>query len=148
ANGNRGFIPRDYGYTQGLYVASGGTWHVCAPEVMSPYLGGPKLPLVPQSKDPFVLKDPNALTNADSVRDQYLAPVFLRMNMLQCPNFPNTQPPVLLPTGQVLSEQPLDYITNGYILDGASSADGGGLTHLEKIPMPSRLIYITEANQK
>ncbi|MBI4580954.1 MAG: prepilin-type N-terminal cleavage/methylation domain-containing protein, partial [Planctomycetes bacterium] len=96
-----GYIPRDYGGQQYLYVSSGDRWHVLAPEVMSPYLGGPKLPLVPRDQDPFVTKPFDQLTtnkDADD-RDLFLAPIFLKMPSLQCPSFPAGTLSESLPTG-------------------------------------------------
>jgi prepilin-type N-terminal cleavage/methylation domain-containing protein/prepilin-type processing-associated H-X9-DG protein len=149
AHSHQGYIPRDYGYTQGVYVASGGTWHVCPPEVLSPLLGGPKLPLVPPSQDPFMLKHPDVLKqNPDCIRDEYLAAAFQRIPALQCPSFPAVEKPVLLVTGEVIREQPYDYAINGFpIAEPVAGGEGGGLTRLERIRLPAKLVYVTEVNR-
>ncbi|MBI4579395.1 MAG: hypothetical protein HY718_06805, partial [Planctomycetes bacterium] len=51
-----------------------------------------------------------------------------------------------LPTGRVISEQPLDYVTNGFGFAGQSGG-GQGLTRIERVPQPGRLIYVTEVNR-
>ncbi|UCD27696.1 MAG: prepilin-type N-terminal cleavage/methylation domain-containing protein [Planctomycetota bacterium] len=146
AQSNQDFIPRDYGWSPSYDFPYP---HVCAPEVLSQYLGGPKWPLIPLKEDPMRLSN----TVADRRRrDELLAPIFARMEMLQCPAFPKTGLAPLVINGEIVDEQPLDYAINAFDFSRSIAVGGGGvgqgITKMSVISKPGQLIYVTEVNRE
>ena len=139
SQGNRGVVLRGYWY-QSLMLL---------PERLAPMLGGPRSPLVSRMEDPVITG-----AGSPSDRDKYLAPVFAKMQVLQCPSCPpTTKSPVTCPKGAVITEQPYDYVTNDFDFDKGraskreTSTAGGRVTMMERVPSPSRLVHVTEASQ-
>lgn len=145
AHDHKGYIPRDYYYSQydSRNDVGHGLPHVLVPEVMSPYLGGPRFPLIPSNQDPH-----------NDTRDKRLAKIFARITVLQCPVFPSGGDPGTDAWGQPITEQPYDYVVNAFnFAEERLNKQGSnqyfnsqGLTLISRIPTASRLIYLTEAN--
>lgn len=144
AHDHRGYVPRDYYYGQydSRDDTAHGLPHVLVPEVMSAYLGGPKYPLIPFSRDPH-----------SASRDKILAPIFARMSILQCPVFPGGGDPATDNVGRPILEQPYDYVVNAFNFEEEKRNKRGsnqyfnsqGVTQVSKIPVAGRLVYLTEA---
>mgnify|MGYP005855348965 CR=1 FL=1 len=140
AQDHNNLIPRDY--TPG--------WHgnptkpsPLAPEVLSPYVSGPKWPL-PLSADP-----------GDATRDPLLAAVFINIKVYNCPAFPDSAQPAFSAknhvTGQsvTIDQQTFDYVFNAYDFERWRTKrlhGGTGLTKLNKIPSASAVVYMIDAS--
>ena len=142
AHDHDGYIPRDYYPNQHRTTnVHDGKPHVLLPEVLAPFLQGPPFPLIPYSRD-----------TDNASRDELLAPIFAKMKLLQCPAFPESdQPPVTI-GGTVIDESPYDYVVNAFWFEyerthGEGQYRSEGITRLERIPQPQRLIYVTEADR-
>jgi prepilin-type N-terminal cleavage/methylation domain-containing protein/prepilin-type processing-associated H-X9-DG protein len=138
---NRGVVLRGYWY---------GTLSLL-PERIAPIIGGPKAPLIQVNEDPALV----TTLGKPEDRDKLLAPIFAKMPILQCPTFPDTtKPPVVNSKGQVVSQQPYDYVVNDFEFDKSraskkqsSTAGVAKFTKLDRIPSPGRLVHVTEANR-
>ncbi|MBI4578491.1 MAG: prepilin-type N-terminal cleavage/methylation domain-containing protein [Planctomycetes bacterium] len=143
----RGVIPRDYEYVKNHTEKNP---MLLVPERFSPYLGGPRLPLVPRDLDP-----PSVTTASDrKIRDQVMARIFIKMDMMQCPSFPpwpgdpfNTDP-------LVVPESAYDYVVNAFVMDkalldknGHRVTDKTNFSKLDKVPLPAKLVYLIDANK-
>ena len=137
-----GFIPRDYTPSVGNKVL--------VPEVLLGYLGGP-------TADQF-----QAASN-----DREIGAILLDYPVLQCPEFPEPYKPgdamysaaahspynVTHPlTGQNVrvERQPYHFAVNAWAFKGDPGAGGRtfiGRTNIERIPSPSRYVYLTEASR-
>jgi prepilin-type processing-associated H-X9-DG protein len=111
ANDYKGLVPRDYYY--GIEYVQG---HILWAEAFAPYVGYRDMP-----RPPTITQD----------RDLVLAPHLGRIDVYQCPAFPNEQ-------------QPLDYVTNAWYADfpGISAP----LINVVRMPNSGRTVYITEAS--
>lgn len=138
AQTNNGIVLRGYWYSSLMLL----------PERVAPWIGGPKAPLIPRDEDPAV----TGVGKAED-RDKLLAPIFARIQVLQCPSFPETaKPPVTNSRGQVITQQPYDYAVNDFEFDKSrakkkESSTVGGPTRQERIRQPARLVHVTEANR-
>ena len=111
ANEYKGMVPRDYYYD--LEYVQG---HILWAEAFSKYVGYRDMPQPP---------------TVSAARDAVLAPHLARIEVYQCPVFPNEQ-------------QPLDYVSNAWYADfpGVSAP----LINVVRMPRSGQTVYITEAN--
>ncbi|UCD28563.1 MAG: prepilin-type N-terminal cleavage/methylation domain-containing protein [Planctomycetota bacterium] len=139
AQENKGFIPRDYQVQNNALLV---------PDRFSRYLGEPRYPLIPRDQDPAYIAQGEENIQK---RDEMLAPIFARMEMLQCPSFPKDRGRNALPlsTDVVIDDQPYDYVVNAFQIERGASYKGGKpeVTKLDKIRNSGKLIYLTEANR-
>jgi prepilin-type N-terminal cleavage/methylation domain-containing protein/prepilin-type processing-associated H-X9-DG protein len=66
-------------------------------------------------------------------RDRLMAPKFRQIHVYQCPVFPN-------------EEQPVDYVVSSWLPGGNSGGDDGASINITRLPRPSEMVYLTEAN--
>ena len=137
ADRHSGFVPRDY--WPGEIHAN--PPHVLLPEVTSGALGGPEYPLLPPDKD-----------STSHGRDQYLAAIFINMEVLQCPSYPAEGRRVTVTHPETeedveLTTQPYAYATNGMPLDIVEGSRERAVAPLDWFPRPSGTVYVTEAHK-
>jgi len=111
ANDYKGLVPRDYYYA--IEYQQG---HILWAEAFAPYVGYRNLPT-----PPTITED----------RDSVLAPHFARIEVYQCPAFPN-------------EDQPLDYVSNAWYADNPGVS--APLINVVRMPHSGRTVYITEAS--
>lgn len=111
ANEHKGKVPRDYWYDQ-QYLAG----HILWAEAFARYVGYKDLP------------QPPTLTPA---RDAVLAPHFGRIEVYQCPTFPE-------------EAQTLDYVSNAW--HAGAVGVSAPLINVVRMPHSGRIVYITEAS--
>ncbi|UCD28561.1 MAG: prepilin-type N-terminal cleavage/methylation domain-containing protein [Planctomycetota bacterium] len=143
AEENKGYIPREYTHLPNRLS-------MLIPERFSRYLGGPRYPLIPREIDPH---NTSQVEDERAKRDAMLAPIFARMEVLQCPSFPKGRDLYALPleNREVVDEQPYDYAVNAFQLDKALALDtkkrNQRSTKLDEIPYPGQLAYLVDANR-
>ena len=115
---NKGKIPRDYYYNEGgsnQYTLG----HILWAEAFAPMIDK-KFPTFP------------VLTSA---RDPQLAPYLAKIQLYQCPDFPNPK-------------QPLDYVSSGWVI--VPQIMGGGMSQamlpITKLKRSAEVLYLTEAH--
>jgi prepilin-type processing-associated H-X9-DG protein len=113
ANEYKGRIPRDYWYDQ-EYLDG----HILWAEVFAPYVGYKDMP------------QPNTLSPA---RDAVLAPHLERIEVYQCPAFPN-------------ENQKLDYVSNAW--HAGNVGISAPLINVVRMPHSGRVVYLTEASNR
>lgn len=111
ANEYKGRIPRDYWYDQ-QYLDG----HILWAEVFAKYVGYTEMPQPPTLSVP---------------RDLILAPHFERIEVYQCPAFPNER-------------QPLDFVSNAWHAGvvGVSAP----LINVTRMPHSGKIVYLAEAS--
>ena len=137
ADRHGGFIPRDYWPPEIHHNPP----HVLLPEVASEALGGPSYPLIPPHLD-----------STSHSRDEYLAAVFIDMEVIQCPSYPAEGRSVTVTHPQTnesveLRTQPYAYATNGMPLDPLPGRRERAVGLLDWFPRPSSTVYATEAHR-
>ena len=110
ANEYKGQIPRDY-----YYLIEYEQGHILWAEAFAPYVGYKDMPTPP---------------TLDVSRDQVLAPHLARIEVYQCPVFPD-------------ENQPLDYVTNAW--HAANPGVSGPLINVTRMPRSGQTVYITES---
>jgi prepilin-type N-terminal cleavage/methylation domain-containing protein/prepilin-type processing-associated H-X9-DG protein len=145
ANDNQNKIPRHYTLPPTDKTVSARNPALLVPELFSRYIGGPKGALIPRGLDPV-----NIVGADKKTRDQMLARIFIKMDVLQCPSFPpwpgDDQP-------HVVSEQAYDYVVNAFVMDREYFVDGGRVTDnadyskLDLVPQPGRIFYLLDGNR-
>ena len=113
ANENKGFVPRDYHHTQ--------YGHILWAEAFGKYLLNNWADVVPPP--------PNGVA-----RDGELRKLFRRIEIYQCPSFPNP-------------DQDLDYITNAFPLSTRVdwTAEAEPAINITQIKRAAEMVYMTEA---
>jgi len=113
ANEYKGKVPRDYWYDQ-EYLDG----HILWAEVFAPYVGYKDMPQ-PQS------------VSVD--RDAILLPHLQRIEVYQCPAFPDEQ-------------QPLDYVSNAW--HAGEVGISAPLINVVRVPHTGQIVYLTEASTR
>ena len=113
ANEFKGRVPRDYWYEQEYREG-----HILWAEAFAKYVGYRDLP-----------QPPDLTPNRDAV----LAPHFGRIEVYQCPAFPNEL-------------QVLDYVSNAWHADHPGIS--GPLVNVTRMPQSGRIVYLAEASAK
>jgi prepilin-type processing-associated H-X9-DG protein/prepilin-type N-terminal cleavage/methylation domain-containing protein len=113
ANEYKGKIPRDYWYEQ-EYLEG----HILWAEVFAPYVGYKDMP-----QPPSLSPD----------RDAILSPHLQRIEVYQCPAFPDEQ-------------QPLDYVSNAW--HAGDVGVSAPLINVVRMPHTGQIVYLTEASSR
>jgi prepilin-type processing-associated H-X9-DG protein len=113
ANEYKGKIPRDYWYEQ-EYLEG----HILWAEVFAPYVGYKEMP-----QPPSLSPD----------RDAILSPHLQRIEVYQCPAFPDEQ-------------QPLDYVSNAW--HAGDVGVSAPLINVVRMPHTGQIVYLTEASSR
>src|SRR5688572_11397434 len=114
ANENKGFVPRDYHHTQ--------KGHILWAEAFGKYLMNNWADVVPNP--PY-----------SAARDAELRKLFKRIEVYQCPSFPNEQ-------------QDLDYITNAFPISTRVdwTAEAEPAINITQVKRAGEMVYMTEAS--
>ena len=114
ANENKGFIPRDYHHTQ--------RGHILWAEAFGKYLLNDWTDKVPAP----------SLPGPD--RDKAMVPLFQRIEIYQCPAFPN-------------EDMPLDYVTNGFPISTRVNwnSEAEPAINIVQVRRAGEMVYMTEA---
>lgn len=116
ANDNKGKIPRDYYYAQQYKDG-----HILWAEAFAP----------------MIKKNFPSVSDLSDARDKILAKEFAKIELYQCPDFPN-------------EKQVLDYASSGWVI--IPSMLGGGtsqtLLPITKLKNSSEVLYLTEAHRE
>jgi prepilin-type processing-associated H-X9-DG protein/prepilin-type N-terminal cleavage/methylation domain-containing protein len=110
ANQYKGLIPRDY-----YYLVEYEQGHILWAEAFAPFVGYKDMPTPP---------------TLDVSRDAVLAPHLARIEVYQCPVFPE-------------ENQPLDYVSNAWYADFPGVS--GPLINVTRMPKSGQTVYITES---
>jgi prepilin-type processing-associated H-X9-DG protein/prepilin-type N-terminal cleavage/methylation domain-containing protein len=113
ANEYKGKIPRDYYYD--LEYIQG---HILWAEAFAPYVGYKHMPQPPTISSP---------------RDAILAPHLERIEVYQCPAFPN-------------ENQKLDFVSNAW--HAGNVGVSAPLINITRMPHSGRIVYLTEASNR
>jgi hypothetical protein len=150
AQANQGVIPRDYGYPGANKTVSLGSPTLLVPERFSPYVSGRRLPLIPRAEDPAYISGPQK-----APRDQMLARIFIKMDVLQCPSFPawaGIDDPLIPPP--VVPSTAYDYVVNAFPMDktlldknGNRVTDKVTYSKLDRVRLPGKLFYLLDGNK-